>query len=63
MDANNLVSAIKPEFVICGAEMLGLPTAGAALEYFRQRVQTLLGLSAVGHSLRREASAVFLLRD
>lgn len=37
MDAKNLVSAIKPELVICGAGMLALPTAATALEYFRER--------------------------
>jgi anti-anti-sigma factor len=36
-DAKNLVSAIKPEVVICGAGMLALPTGEAMVEAFRQR--------------------------
>ena len=35
-DAKNLVSAMKPQMVICGAGILGLPTAATALEKFRQ---------------------------
>jgi anti-sigma B factor antagonist len=35
-DAKTLVSVMKPQMVICGAGMLGLPTAAAALEKFRQ---------------------------
>jgi anti-anti-sigma factor len=35
-DAKNLVSAMKPKVVICGAGLMGLPTAAAALEKFRQ---------------------------
>ena len=37
MDAKSLVSAIKPQLVICGGGMQGLPTAAAALDYFRER--------------------------
>jgi anti-sigma B factor antagonist len=36
MDAKSLVGAIKPQLVICGAGMQGLPTAAAAIESFRQ---------------------------
>jgi len=35
-DGKNLVSAMKPEMVICGAGIMGLPMAAAALEKFRQ---------------------------
>jgi anti-sigma B factor antagonist len=35
-DGKNLVSAMKPQMVICGAGILGLPMAAAALEKFRQ---------------------------
>ena len=35
-DAKSLMRAIKPHIVICGAGMMGLPTAAAALENFRQ---------------------------
>ena len=33
-DGKNLVSAMKPKLVICGAGMLGLPTGEAAVEGF-----------------------------
>ena len=36
VDAKILVSAMKPQMVICGAGMLGMPMAAAALEKFRQ---------------------------
>jgi len=35
-DGKNMVSAMKPQMVICGAGIMGLPTAAAALEKFRQ---------------------------
>ena len=35
-DGKNLVSAMKPQMVICGAGILGLPMAAAAIEKFRQ---------------------------
>ena len=35
-DGKNLVSAMKPQMVICGAGIMGLPTAAAVLEKFRQ---------------------------
>lgn len=37
-DAKSLVTAIKPQLLICGAGVHGLPTAPAVFEYFRQRV-------------------------
>lgn len=36
VDAKILVSAMKPQMVICGAGMLRMPMAAAALEKFRQ---------------------------
>src|SRR5262249_38714744 len=44
-DAMTLVHATRPQVVICGPGMLGLPTGEAALEKFRQsgpKVQVLL---------------------
>jgi len=35
-DGKNLVSALKPQLMICGAGIMVLPTAGAVLEKFRQ---------------------------
>jgi anti-anti-sigma factor len=35
-DAKILVGAMRPQMVICGAGMLGMPMAGAVLEKFRQ---------------------------
>lgn len=35
-DAKILLSAMRPQMVICGAGMLGMPMAAAALEKFRQ---------------------------
>jgi DNA-binding response OmpR family regulator len=35
-DAKNLVSAMKPQLVICGAGIMSLPTAAVALERLRQ---------------------------